>query len=122
MKIVALCGSLRAGSSNEALLRAAAELAPSEMEIVFYDGLAGLPHFNPDLDTDEPPAPVRALRDLFGSADGFVVSCPEYAHGVPGSLKNALDWMVSSGELGGKPIVLIDSSSIASRRAHDSLA
>lgn len=112
MKIVALSGSLRAGSSNAALLRAAAACAPPGMEFLIYEGIGGLPHFNPDLDGEgaSPPAAVVDFRALLGAADGFVISSPEYAHGVPGAFKNALDWIVSSGEIGGKPIVLVNAS------------
>ncbi len=82
------------------------------MDVVHYEGLASLPHFNPDHDTAEgTPAPaVAELRALLASADGLLISSPEYARGVPGSLKNALDWMVSSNELHEKPIVLINAS------------
>jgi NAD(P)H-dependent FMN reductase len=101
MRIVALSGSLRTGSSNTAVLRALAAL-----------GLAGLPPFNPDLDRegDVPPPAVQGFRALLATAQAFVISCPEYAHGVPGVFKNALDWVVSSGELGGKPIALVNPS------------
>jgi NAD(P)H-dependent FMN reductase len=100
LKIIAISGSLRAGSSNGALLRAAAALAPAGMELVFYEDLGSLPHFNPDLDTDSPP---------------------ENAHGIPGSLKNALDWIVSSGELNGKPVVSIMAAPSGGRQAQASL-
>jgi chromate reductase len=112
MKIVALSGSLRAGSSNAALLRAAAAFAPAGTSYVVYEGIGGLPHFNPDLDGEgvAPPAAVAELRALLGAADGVFVSSPEYAHGVPGAFKNALDWIVSSGEFGDKPVVLINAS------------
>jgi NAD(P)H-dependent FMN reductase len=112
MLIVAISGSLRQASTNAALLRAAARVAPEGMEVLQYEGLASLPHFNPDHDTAEStPAPaVAELRALLASADGFVISSPEYAHGVPGSLKNALDWIVSSNEFHDKPIVLINAS------------
>ena len=112
MRIVAISGSLRAQSTNTSLLRAAKNVAPAGMEVVFYEHLADLPHFNPDHDTgSEPVHPaVAELRGLLASADGFVISSPEYAHGVPGSLKNALDWVVSSNELSRKPIVLINAS------------
>jgi NAD(P)H-dependent FMN reductase len=111
VKIVAICGSLRAGSSNAALLRAAAALAPDGVEIVVFEGISELPHFSPDLDTGDPPPAVKDFRTLLSAADGFLVSTPEYAHGVPGSLKNAFDWIVSSGELYGKPLLLINASS-----------
>lgn len=112
MKIVGISGSLRAGSSNAALLRAAAALAPAGMDIVLYQDMGSLPHFNPDLDGigAVPPPAVAALRALLAAADGVLISSPEYAHGVPGSLKNALDWIVSSGELGDKPVVLLNAS------------
>jgi len=95
MRLLALCGSLRAVSSNSAALQAAALLAPAGVEVVAYGGLAGLPHFNPDLDTDAPPAAVTSLREAVGASDGLLISSPEYAHGVPGALKNALDWLVA---------------------------
>ena len=115
MKIVGICGSLRAGSSNAALLRAAAAIAPPELEVSVYEGLGGLPPFNPDIDHEDdiPPAPVAELRALLANADGLLISSPEYAHGVPGSLKNALDWLVSTGELMGKPAVVIGSGPFA---------
>jgi NAD(P)H-dependent FMN reductase len=113
MRILAISGSLRAHSSNAALLRAAAALAPEGMEFRFYDEqLGNVPVFNPDLDAEGavPPPAVQEFRALLAAADGVVVSSPEYAHGVPGALKNALDWIVSSGELEGKPVVLIVAS------------
>jgi chromate reductase, NAD(P)H dehydrogenase (quinone) len=85
-------------------------LAPPETETVFYTGLADLPAFNPDLDTGEPPPAVKTLRHEIGLADGLLISSPEYARGLPGSLKNALDWLVSSSEFPEKPIALISTS------------
>jgi chromate reductase, NAD(P)H dehydrogenase (quinone) len=110
MKIVAISGSLRAGSGNTAVLRAAARLAPSGVAIVLFDGLGELPFFNPDLDGDQPPASVTAFRSLIGSADGLLISSPEYARGVAGVLKNALDWLVASLEFPDKPVALINTS------------
>jgi chromate reductase len=112
MKIVALSGSLRQGSSNAGILRAFAAVAPPAVEVSLFEAVGELPPFNPDLDGegDIPPPPVRAFRALLGAADAFVISSPEYAHGVPGAFKNALDWIVSSGEIGGKPIILINAS------------
>jgi chromate reductase len=98
MRILAISGSLRAASSNTAVLQAAAFLAPAGVEIVLYTGLGDLPHFNPDLDTDDPPEVVRALRHEIGQCDGLLICSPEYAHGVAGAMKNALDWLVSSVE------------------------
>jgi chromate reductase, NAD(P)H dehydrogenase (quinone) len=112
MKILAISGSPRVGSSNAALLRAARDLAPAGMEIAVYDEIGALPMFTPDLDGEgaAPPAAVATFRALLGAADGIVISSPEYAHGVPGALKNALDWIVSSGELEGKPVALLFAS------------
>lgn len=112
--LLALSGSLRQGSSNALLLEAAALLAPSDMRIESYDGIGSLPHFNPDLDGDSPPDAVVELRRRVGAADGLLISCPEYARGIPGSFKNALDWLVGSLEFPGKPVALFNASPRAS--------
>lgn len=109
MKFLAISGSLRRVSSNTALLRAAASLAPEGVEVVLYDGLGDLPHFNPDLEENEPPT-VTAFRELVREADGLILCSPEYAHGVPGVLKNALDWLVGGSEFVGKPVVLFNAT------------
>ena len=123
MKIIAISGSLRARSSNLALLRAAVAMAPEGMEVVIFDGLASLPHFNPDEDEEgtTPPAPVAALRTLLADAGGIVISTPEYAHGLPGSLKNMLDWLVSDGALVDKPVAILSASPIGGQFAQASL-
>lgn len=123
MGVVAISGSLRAESSNAALLRAAVRLAPAGMTITLYKGMGTLPHFNPDVDAEGavPVAAVAALRAAFFEAQGVLISSPEYAHGVPGTLKNALDWMVSSGELTDKPIVLLNASAAGAGFAQASL-
>ncbi|MGF6231050.1 NAD(P)H-dependent FMN reductase [Inquilinus ginsengisoli] len=113
VKILAISGSLRAGSSNTALLHAMAALAPAGVEVSVYGGLADLPHFNPDLDPESIPA-VADFRALLAAADGVLISSPEYAHGVAGVMKNALDWVVATGEFVDKPVALIN----ASPRAH----
>jgi len=110
LRILAISGSLRVRSSNTSLLRLAAEVAPDDMRLVMYDGLASLPHFNPDDDVDTPPASVVDLRARVGEADGLLFCSPEYAHGVPGSLKNALDWLVASVELPHKPVASLNAS------------
>ena len=109
MRLVGISGSLRAASSNTALLGAAAALAPAGVEVELYRGLAQLPHFNPDLEASEPAA-VTELRRLVREADGLLISSPEYAHGPPGSLKNALDWLVGGSEFVGKPVALLNAS------------
>lgn len=109
MHILAISGSLRLQSSNTTLLRAAALLAPKGVAITIYQGLGDLPHFNPDLEGSEPPT-VRDFRARLEASDGVLISSPEYAHGVPGVLKNALDWVVGSGELVDKPVALLNPS------------
>ncbi|KIZ19273.1 NADPH-dependent FMN reductase [Streptomyces natalensis] len=109
IRLLALSGSLRERSSTGAVLRSALDL---------HDGPAGtadigtLPHFNPDLDGESatPPPAVAALRTAAAAADAILIVSPEYAHGVPGTLKNALDWLVSSGECVDKPIAVITAS------------
>ncbi|MBS0410873.1 MAG: NAD(P)H-dependent oxidoreductase [Proteobacteria bacterium] len=113
MRILAICGSLRAASSNRAALEAAALLAPAGVTVSLYAGLAGLPHFNPDQD-DAPPPPAAALRAEVSAADALLISSPEYAHGVAGSMKNALDWLVGSLDFAGTPVALINASPRAS--------
>jgi chromate reductase len=110
MRILAISGSLRAQSTNTALLRAAALLAPSPIDIVVYDQMETLPAFNADLDVDLGPGPVMRFRDELRNSAAVVFSTPEYAHGMPGALKNALDWVVGSGELSGKPVALMNAS------------
>lgn len=110
MHLLTICGSLRAASSNRAALQAAALLAPPGTHVTLYDGLAALPHFNPDLDHDAPPPLVAALRKAVGLSDGVVISSPEYARGLAGSMKNALDWLVASDVFPGKPVMLINAS------------
>jgi chromate reductase, NAD(P)H dehydrogenase (quinone) len=109
LKILAISGSLRQVSSNTALLKAAIALAPPNIKIKLYDGLNDLPHFNPDLEPTEPRT-VTDLRAQIKWADGLLISSPEYAHGVPGVLKNALDWLVSGEEFVDKAIALINAS------------
>jgi NAD(P)H-dependent FMN reductase len=85
-------------------------LAPQDVEVVLYDGLGDLPHFNPDLDGEMVVPAVSSWRSRLRDADGVVFSVPEYAHGVPGVLKNSLDWVVGGGELAGKPVTLFNAS------------
>jgi len=112
LQLLAISGSLRAASSNTAVLQTMAAVAPANVTISLYEQLAELPYFNPDLDRegDTPPTSVRALRERIGQTDGLLICSPEYAHGVPGVLKNALDWLVSSLEFPGKPVALINIS------------
>ena len=116
MRILTVSGSLRAGSSNTAVLQAAALLAPPGVRVTPFTSIADLPHFNPDHDGDTPPGPVLRFRAAVGASDGLLICSPEYARGVAGSMKNALDWLVGSSEFPGKPVALIN----ASPRASDS--
>jgi chromate reductase len=109
MRILAISGSLRAASSNTRLIAALRLMAPPGVEVVVYDGLGELPHFNPDLDGDIVPGPAE-LRRQVGLCDGLVICSPEYAHGVAGSMKNALDWLVPSLEFPETPVALINAS------------
>jgi len=109
MQILAISGSLRAASPNTILLYAASALAPENLDVIVYDGLASLPHFNPDLDNDAPQA-VTDFRSQLRKSAGIIISSPEYANGIPGVLKNAPDWLVTSGELYQKPVALFSAS------------
>jgi NAD(P)H-dependent FMN reductase len=120
VRILAISGSLRK-ASNTSVLQAMALLAPQGVAVESFDGLADLPAFNPDLDDAAGFSAVRDFRARIAAADGVLISSPEYAHGVPGALKNALDWLVGSGELVGKPVALINPSP-RSLFAHPQLA
>lgn len=85
-------------------------LAPDGMELVLYDGLGALPHFNPDLDNDNPPEPVRDFRARVGASDALLFCSPEYAHGIAGAFKNVLDWLVASSEFYEKPVAVINAA------------
>lgn len=113
MKILALCGSLRAASINAALLRTAARIAPPGIEVVWCAAVAELPLFNPDLDAQPPPAVLRLHAEV-AWADALLIASPEYAHGVTGVIKNALDWLVSQEAFVNKPVAVLN----ASPRAH----
>ncbi|MES2375805.1 MAG: NADPH-dependent FMN reductase [Bacteroidota bacterium] len=119
-KILAISGSLRQGSSNHAILTYLGSIVPADIEYTIYNDLALIPAFDPGLDTDTPPTSVVALRQLLTDADGLIICTPEYAFGVPGSLKNMLDWLVSSSTLVDKPVALI-TASLGGEHAHASL-
>jgi NAD(P)H-dependent FMN reductase len=108
---LAISGSLRAASTNTALLAAMARDAPTGCRLIAYDGLGRLPIFNPDDEGERTPDEAMRLIEAVRGADGVIVSSPEYAHGVPGGLKNALDWLVSRDAAVGKPAMLVHASS-----------
>jgi chromate reductase len=112
MKILAISGSLRKASLNSMLLRAVVRLAPQDMSVSLYRGLGELPLFNPDIESPEPDA-VAELREQIVAADAVFIASPEYAHGVTGVLKNALDWMVGNESFVYKPVALLNTSARA---------
>ncbi|MGZ4957564.1 MAG: NADPH-dependent FMN reductase, partial [Methylobacter sp.] len=109
VRLLAISGSLRAASLNSALLRAVVALAPSDVCVELYAGLGNLPLFNPDLELTGSPA-VAGLYARVLEADGVIIASPEYAHGVTGVMKNALDWMVGSEAFVNKPVALLNAS------------
>ncbi|NIY74500.1 NAD(P)H-dependent oxidoreductase [Thalassospira sp. HF15] len=110
VKIIALCGSLRAASINKTLLQAACKVAPKHgAELSLFDGLGRLPIFNPD-NEDTPNNAVSDFRNALQGADAILIASPEYAHGVTGAIKNALDWVVASGEFMQKPVAALNAS------------
>jgi chromate reductase, NAD(P)H dehydrogenase (quinone) len=119
-KIIAISGSTRAASTNLNYINAIAALTTDIFDVTIYNDIASLPHFNPDLDTENPPAPIVTFRNMLRAAQGILICTPEYAMGVPGSLKNAIDWTVSSMEFSHRPTALITASSVG-QKGHLSL-
>lgn len=110
MRLLAISGSLRAGSLNTRLLRLAAEEAPDGVAIEMWDGLATIPPYDEDLDTPSGPEPVRKLRKLIAESDGLIFATPEYNSSIPGTLKNAIDWASrprATTPLAGKPAAVM---------------
>lgn len=123
IRILGISGSLKLSSSNSALTRALGGLMPDGVEYTVYDSLGLLPHFSPDIDGDYSPAVVTEFRGMLASSDGVIICTPEYAFNLPGALKNALDWTVSTGEFYEKPTAVISASPLPSggNNAHLSL-
>ena len=113
MQILAISGSLRNGSYNTGLLRAAQESAPDGVEVHLYEGLAHLPPYDQDVQDHEPPAAVRDLRERIAAADAVLIATPEYNRSIPGVLKNAIDWAsrpFPDNALRGKPVAILGAS------------
>jgi chromate reductase len=113
LRILGISGSLRRGSHNASLLRAATELLPPGVKLEIYDAIGELPPYNPDLDVEPAHPAVAALRDAIASADGVLIATPEYNGSIPGLLKNALDWAsrpFPDNSLRGKPVAVIGAS------------
>jgi chromate reductase, NAD(P)H dehydrogenase (quinone) len=106
VRILAVSGSLQARSSNLVLLEAAAALAPAGVEVIIFDGLRALPHFDPDLEVDAPLAVVQAWRQALADSDAVLIASPEYGHSLPGTLKNGIDWVIGSAELERKVVAI----------------
>ncbi len=117
IKILAISGSLRSNSSNTALVRAIAKIIPDDVDYTMYEDMGNIPLFD---ESNIPPASVSKLRKLLASVDGILICSPEYAFGISGVLKNAIDWMVSSGEFFDKPVAVI-TGAVNGEKAHDSL-
>jgi chromate reductase len=108
--VLGISGSLRAASLNTAVVETAAELCTGPMRMDIYRGIGELPFFNSDVELSDPPASVLEFRSRIERADAVLFSCPEYAHGMSGVLKNALEWIVGGGELVGKPTAVVTAS------------
>jgi chromate reductase, NAD(P)H dehydrogenase (quinone) len=109
-RILLVSGSTRSASTNSALVRTAAAFPPGGVEPTVYSGLAELPHFNPDDDTDPPPPAIAELRGAIAATDGLLFCTPEYAGTLPGSLKNLLDWTVGGTDLSDKPVAWVNAA------------
>jgi chromate reductase len=113
VKVCGIAGSLRKSSYNRSLLRAAVELAPDRMTITVFDRLGDVPLYDADVEARGDPEPVSALKKAIREADALLIATPEYNHGIPGVLKNAIDWASrppSPIVLAGKPAALIGAS------------
>jgi chromate reductase len=113
MKVLAISGSLRSGSHNTTLLRAAAEFLPPDVEFELWEGLKAVPPYDEDDDTDPAPTAVARLRAAIAGADAVLIATPEYNSSIPGQLKNALDWAsrpAATNVLRNKPVAVIGAS------------
>src|SRR4029077_4412644 len=106
LTILGVCGSLQRQSANLTLLKAAAVAAPPDVRVVVFDGLGELPHFNPDIETAGAPESVTRWRNALAASDAVLIASPEYGFSLPGVLKNAIDWVIGSGELEGKVVAI----------------
>jgi NAD(P)H-dependent FMN reductase len=122
--VLVVSGSTRSASTNTALCRTAAAVAPPGVEVEVYPDVSVLPHFDPDDDQEPLPPAVRALRDSIAAADAVLFCTPEYAGTLPGSFKNLLDWTVGGSEMTGKPVAWMKAAADSRRGqgAHATLA
>jgi NAD(P)H-dependent FMN reductase len=115
MRVLAVCGSLQKASTNLDLLRTAAAIAPSGVEVLPFDGIRHLPLFNPDIPDRQPPESVSTWRAALGACNAVLIASPEYGHSLPGALKNAIDWIIGSGQFYGKPVAITAAASSPER-------
>jgi len=120
VRILAVCGSLQTTSNNLVLLHAAAASAPSGVQLMLFDGVRDLPHFNPDIEANGVPESVRRWRQALAEADAVLIASPEYGFSLPGALKNGIDWVFGSGELERK-VVAITAATPGSERGRRGL-
>jgi NAD(P)H-dependent FMN reductase len=120
-RVLLISGSTRGASSNSAVVRTAAVVAPAQIEATIYDGLLRLPHFNPDDDIEPLPDEVAALRNGIAGADAVLICTPEYAGTLPGSMKNLLDWTVGGTQMTDKPVAWVNAAA-DERRGHGAIA
>ncbi len=119
-KILAISGSTRVNSTNETILKTIASLQPERLQVEIYTRTAELPHFNPDLDNDNVAIQIKELREKISQSDGVIICTPEYVFSLPGALKNAIEWMVSTTVFSDKPAALIVASGLGDK-AYESL-
>lgn len=119
-KVLGILGSTKAQSSNERLLRKVGELLHESIDLAIFNRIAELPHFNPDLDNEEVAAAVADFRRQVAEADGILICTPEYVFSIPGSLKNALEWTVSTVVFSDKPLGIITASA-SGEKGHEQL-
>ena len=119
-KVFAICGSTRKDSSNLQLLKAICELYKDQLQIEIYTQLAELPHFNPDVTEEQTPLIIQQFRRKITDADGVLICTPEYVFSLPGALKNAIEWTISTTVFSEKPVALITASGLG-QKAHESL-
>lgn len=119
-KILVIAGSLKQNSSNLAILKHISQLLPTNYEVKFYGGLAELPHFSPDLDNEKVPSQVIDLRNEIQISDGIIICTPEYVFSIPSTLKNLIEWCVSTTVFSEKPVALITASA-SGEKGHEEL-
>jgi chromate reductase len=109
-KVLAISGSTRENSTNHRLIKEISELSKEIFDVQLYKGISSLPHFNPDKNKENVAKEIADFREQLKGSDGVIICTPEYAHGVPGTLKNAIDWTVGTSDFSHKPTLLITAS------------